>query len=77
MAPHTGTSRQQLLKSLQGHSLSIPNLQALLDHWPQYVNPELEHLQKDVVERLQRCVIYLRLRPETLPIDSFIAKPFS
>ena len=77
MAPHTGTSRQQLLNSLQSHSLSISNLQALLGHWPQYVNLELEHLQKDVDERLQRCVIYLRLRPEMLPIDSFIANPFS
>ncbi len=35
-----GTSRQQLLKSLRGRSLIVPDLQSLFDHWPQSVNPE-------------------------------------
>ena len=55
MAPYAESSRQQLLNSLQGCSLYIPDLQSLLEHWPQYVNPELERLQKDVAERLKRC----------------------
>lgn len=55
MAPNADSSRQQLLNSLQGGSLYIPDLQALLEHWPQYVNPELERLRKDVAERLERC----------------------
>ena len=55
MAPDAIISRQQLLGSLQGCSLYIPDLQALLEHWPQYVNPELERLQKEVIERLERC----------------------
>ena len=57
MEANTESSRQQLLKSLQGHSLHIPDLQALLDHWPQYVNPEVGRLRKDVDNRLKRCVI--------------------
>ena len=47
--------RQKLLNSLQGCNLYIPDLQALLEHWPQYVNPELERLRKDIAERLERC----------------------
>lgn len=44
MAPNAESSRQQLLKSLQGCSLYIPDLQTLLEHWPQYVNPGLDHV---------------------------------
>ena len=46
-------SRQQLLMSLRGHTLKIPNLQVLFNHWPQHVNPELDRLRADVDERLQ------------------------
>lgn len=53
MESNTESSRQQLLKSLQGRSLHIPDLQALLDHWPQYVNPEVGRLRQDVDDRLQ------------------------
>lgn len=63
MAPNTESPRQQLLGSLQGCSLYIPDLQALLSHWPQYVHPELKRLQKDVLERLERCVMHF---PSTL-----------
>ena len=55
MAPNAECSRQQLVNSLQGCNLYIPDLQALLEHWPQYVNPEVERLRKDVAERLERC----------------------
>lgn len=57
MESNTESSRQQLLKSLQGRSLHIPDLQALLDDWPQYVNPEVGRLREDVDERLQRYVM--------------------
>ncbi|KAL9003529.1 MAG: hypothetical protein Q9188_003615 [Gyalolechia gomerana] len=49
----TGASRDQLLKSLQGRSLHIPDLQAPLAHWPQYINPQLERLRQDVDETLR------------------------
>ena len=49
----TKMSREQLLVSLQGHALQIPNLQALFNHWPQHVNVELECLRVDVDERLR------------------------
>ncbi|KAL8963659.1 MAG: hypothetical protein Q9193_000103 [Seirophora villosa] len=45
--------RKQLLKSLKGRVLHIPNLQALMSHWPQYVNPELERLREDVDNTLR------------------------
>ena len=77
MASNTEASRQQLLKSLQGRSLRIPDLQALLKHWPQYVNPELEHLQRDVNERLQRYEMHLRFNLERLSVDSTMEKYFS
>ena len=63
MESNTESSRQQLLKSLQGRSLHIPDLQALLDHWPQYVNPEVGRLRKDVDDRLQRCVMRFSPQP--------------
>ena len=48
--------RQCLLESLQGRVLRIPDLQGLLSHWPQYVNPELSRLREAVDKRLQRYV---------------------
>ena len=46
-------SRQQLLHSLRGQSLVIPDLRTLFDHWPQGVNPEVERLREDVESRLE------------------------
>ena len=54
MSPYDEAPRKHLLESLRGHTIRIPDLQALLASWPQYANPELERLQKDVDERLQR-----------------------
>ena len=45
--------RQRLVESLHGRNLHIPDLQGLLSHWPQYVNPEIERLRQDVDERLR------------------------
>ena len=52
--------REQLLQSLRGRKLRIPDLQALVRQWPQYVNPELDRLRADVDQRLQECVSPLR-----------------
>jgi hypothetical protein len=77
MASYTETPRQQLLKSLRGRSIHIPDLQALLAQWPQDVNTQLEHLKKDVDEKLQRCVLPQLLNLERLSVDSIVVKPFS
>ena len=50
-------TREELLKSLRGRTLSVPDLQALLSKWPQDINPELDRLRKDVDEMLQECVL--------------------
>lgn len=52
-ATDPGASRQQLVKSLQGRSLCIPDLQAFLGHWPQYINPDFERLRQDVDQTLR------------------------
>lgn len=49
-----GNLRQELLNSLRGSTFHIPDLGSLFDDWPQYVNPQLGQLQKDVDERLMR-----------------------
>ncbi|KAL6715535.1 hypothetical protein ACLMJK_006496 [Lecanora helva] len=46
-------TRDNLLKSLQGRCLCIPDIQELLENWPQYVHPELESLRKDVDKKLK------------------------
>lgn len=55
MDQNLGNSRQQLLKSLQGQSLVIPDLEILFDHWPQNVNPEENRLRDDVDRKLEKC----------------------
>ncbi|KAI4244340.1 MAG: hypothetical protein L6R40_003066 [Gallowayella cf. fulva] len=45
-------TRNELLASLRGRTLEIPDLQALLSHWPQYVHLELDRLRKDVDRKL-------------------------
>lgn len=54
MAPDIKTTRQELLESLHGRSLHIPDLQVYLSHWPHYINPELENLREDVDIKLRR-----------------------
>ena len=46
-------SRQQLLSSLRGCQMVIPDLQAIFEKWPQAVNPNLKSLSQDVDERLE------------------------
>ncbi|KAL8826846.1 MAG: hypothetical protein Q9170_007244 [Blastenia crenularia] len=46
-------SREQLLTSLRGHILKIPDLQGLLKQWPQYVHLEVDHLRGDVDKKLR------------------------
>ncbi|KAI4222973.1 MAG: hypothetical protein LQ349_007522 [Xanthoria aureola] len=46
-------ARDQILQSLRGNTLKIPDLQALLQHWPQYVNLEVNRLRGYVDKKLQ------------------------
>lgn len=77
MTSNPEASRQELLSSLKGRSLYIPNLQALLDHWPQYVNPQVHDLQKDVDERLQTYGEHFRFNIKRLSVNSIIMKVVS
>lgn len=49
--------RDQILQSLRGNTLKIPDLQALLQHWPQYVNLEVDRLRRYVDKKLRAYVI--------------------
>ncbi|KAL8664204.1 MAG: hypothetical protein Q9202_003282 [Teloschistes flavicans] len=49
-------SRDELLASLRGTTLKIPDVQQLLKEWPQYINLELNRLRGDVDEKLQEWV---------------------
>ncbi|KAL8765569.1 MAG: hypothetical protein Q9209_007400 [Squamulea sp. 1 TL-2023] len=51
MAPQI-RSRDELVTSLRGRTLEIPDLQALLSHWPQYVHLEFDRLRDDVDGKL-------------------------
>jgi hypothetical protein len=42
------TTRQDLLRFMQGQRMVIPDLESLMSHWPQGVNSEMNRLQKDV-----------------------------
>ncbi|PQE20236.1 Terpenoid synthase protein [Rutstroemia sp. NJR-2017a BBW] len=57
-------SRQNLLESLQGRSVNIPDLQSLFREWPQGVSPELGRLENDINEKLKILTQHLRLFPE-------------
>ncbi|CAG8949918.1 hypothetical protein HYFRA_00004248 [Hymenoscyphus fraxineus] len=46
-------TRQKLLASLQGATVTIPNLRGLFNNWPQDVNPEVERLDEDVQRKLE------------------------
>ena len=49
--------REQILESLQGRTLIVPNLEVLFEHWPQSVHPEEKRLRDDVNRRLEEYVI--------------------
>ena len=54
MAPTSETARQRLLSSLRGQTLVLPDICKFLEHWPQYINPEIERLREEVDDRLSR-----------------------
>ena len=58
MEPVLKAPRQQLLDSLRGRTLLIPDLEAPFRHWPQDVSPDVERLHKDVEDRHE---MYVRL----------------
>ena len=58
--------REQLLQSLRGRKLRIPDLQAMLKHWPQYVHPELDCLRKDVNRHFRECVSFQQCQLEAI-----------
>ena len=57
MAQNAQLSRHQLIESLRGCELQIPDLQALFGHWPQQINPELDSLRTHVDEWLRMWVL--------------------
>lgn len=61
-------TRNELLASLRGRTLEIPDLQALLSHWPQYVHLELDRLRKDVDRKLHEYA-HVCVRPGRLRAD--------
>lgn len=50
-------TREEILSSLRGRSLYIPDLQELLSQWPQYVSPELDRLHDAVDGKLQEYAL--------------------
>ena len=48
MQETTQSAKEQLLKSLRGRKLEIPDLQDLCRNWPQCVHPEVERLRSAV-----------------------------
>lgn len=56
MVETTQSPKEQLLKSLRGRKLDIPDLQDLFRDWPQCVNPEVERLRSAVNESHERFV---------------------
>lgn len=46
-------SRSDILTALKGKHVRVPDLQALLQEWPQYTNPYLQRLQGDVDAKLE------------------------
>lgn len=47
-----GSPRQRLVRSLRGKTFIIPDLELIFHHWPYGVNPEVEHLQKELDQRM-------------------------
>jgi len=44
--------RDRLLSRMRGATVTIPDIQALMSHWPQGVNPEIERLERDSQDML-------------------------
>ena len=59
MEENTQSPKEQLLKSLRGRKLEIPDLQDLFRDWPQCVHPEVERLRNAVNETNERFVASL------------------
>lgn len=49
-------SRSVVLSALKGQRVRVPDLQALLQDWPQYTNPYYERLKTDVDAKLDESV---------------------
>lgn len=41
-------SREKLLSSIRGQSMTLPDIEDLIHHWPQSVHPELDRLYADI-----------------------------
>lgn len=54
--PLDSGTREELVASLRGSRVTIPDLKFLMRHWPQGVHPDLERLEKDVQARLESFV---------------------
>lgn len=46
-------TRDDLLHALRGQRLNIPDLEALISHWPHSVHTQIDHLREDVNQKLQ------------------------
>jgi hypothetical protein len=44
--------RDRLLSRMRGSTVTIPDIQAMMSHWPQGVNPEIERLERDSQDML-------------------------
>ena len=54
----TSIVRQNLINSLKGQSVLIPNLHTILLYWSHSVNPAIKRLHDDVDRRLDRSVFF-------------------
>jgi hypothetical protein len=52
--PSTTTKRASLVQSLKGTSIMIPDLEAMLAHWPSAINMHEDQLRNEVHQRLER-----------------------
>lgn len=46
-------TREDLVESLKGQTLHIPDLEGLFSYWPQYQNPHLAMLEGEINNHLQ------------------------
>jgi hypothetical protein len=53
MAPGSRDPCEQIYDLVKGRSVRLPDLQAMMVHWPAAVNPHLELLKKATVARLE------------------------
>jgi len=49
-------TREELIKSLRGQKIHIPDLEALMRHWPQEISPHIDVAEKVVNEKLNAYV---------------------